>query len=246
MKADPAAQLTLLDLQAADTAVAQLQHRRRTLPELAVIERCRQQVNDLAVRAGDLQARVDDLAQAQARLEKDVEMVRARRSRDESRLAGGTLPPKELENLQHEVGTLQRRQDTLEDELLELMEQRETLDTDVHHLLERRAEVEDEQRAAESARDAALAEIDAALRQRAAGRQQIAGAIAPDLLALYEKVRQQNGGVGAAALRQRRCEGCRIELSGHDLSAARTAEPDEVLRCDNCRRILVRTAESGL
>jgi hypothetical protein len=47
-------------------------------------------------------------------------------------------------------------------------------------------------------------------------------------------------------LRQRRCEGCHIELSGSELAAVRAAAPDEVVRCDNCRRILVRTEDSGL
>ena len=246
MKADPAAQLRLLDLQAADTATAQLQHRRHTLPELAVIKECTARAGELAIESGDLQARIDDVAQEQTRLEKDIEQVRARRSRDEARLAGGGLPAKELENLQHEVGTLQRRQNTLEDELLEVMEQRETLDVEAAQLAERRAEVDTRRQAAQTSRDAASAEIDAALQQRAAERDRVAAEIPSDLLALYEKIRAQNGGVGAAALKHRRCEGCRIEISGHDLSAARTAAPDDVLRCDNCRRVLVRTAESGL
>ena len=66
------------------------------------------------------------------------------------------------------------------------------------------------------------------------------------LLSLYDRVRTQTGGTGAALLKARRCEGCRIELYGRELAAARNAAPDEVLRCDNCGRVLVRTAESGL
>jgi predicted nucleic acid-binding Zn-ribbon protein len=246
MKADPAAQLRLLDLQAADTAAAQLAHRRRTLPELAVIEDCAKRAGELAIESGDLQARIDDVAAEQTRLEKDIEMVRARRSRDDSRLAGGGLPSKELESLQHEVATLDRRQATLEDELLEVMEQREDLDVQAAQLAERRAELDTQRETAEHSRDQVFGEIDAALEQRRADRERVAAGLPADLLALYEKVRQQTGGVGAAALRQRRCEGCRIELSGHDLAAARSAAADDVLRCDNCRRILVRTAESGL
>ena len=67
-----------------------------------------------------------------------------------------------------------------------------------------------------------------------------------DLLAFYDKLRAQYAGVGAAALRQGRCEGCRLSFSTSDLNAIRAADPDEVLRCEECRRILVRTAESGL
>jgi predicted nucleic acid-binding Zn-ribbon protein len=108
-------------------------------------------------------------------------------------------------------------------------------------------ETEDAERAElEAARDAAFAEIDAAVTARGAERSAIAGDLPADLLALYEKAREHGGGVGAAMLRQRRCEGCRIELSGAELSAVRAAEPDAVVRCEECRRILVRTAESGL
>ena len=66
------------------------------------------------------------------------------------------------------------------------------------------------------------------------------------LVALYEKIREQQGGVGAAELRQRRCGGCRLELNNVEINELRDADPDEVMRCDECRRILVRTAESGL
>ncbi len=63
---------------------------------------------------------------------------------------------------------------------------------------------------------------------------------------LYERMRVQHGGVGAAALRGGRCEGCHLSLNTVDLNTIRAADPDEVLRCEECRRILVRTPESGL
>jgi predicted nucleic acid-binding Zn-ribbon protein len=106
--------------------------------------------------------------------------------------------------------------------------------------------VRTERDAATTARDAAFAAMDADVAALTAERAKTSGEIPADLLALYEKVRAQAGGVGAAALRKRRCEGCHLELAGTELRAARTAPPDEVLRCENCRRILVRTPESGL
>ena len=62
---------------------------------------------------------------------------------------------------------------------------------------------------------------------------------------LYEKVRETTG-MGAAMLRAGRCEGCRLELSGSERARVRGADPDEVVQCEECRRILVRTNESGL
>ena len=66
------------------------------------------------------------------------------------------------------------------------------------------------------------------------------------MLTMYEKIRASSGGVGAAELRQRRCGGCRLELNNVEINELRDADPDVVMRCDECRRILVRTAESGL
>jgi predicted nucleic acid-binding Zn-ribbon protein len=67
-----------------------------------------------------------------------------------------------------------------------------------------------------------------------------------ELVALYEKVRAGSNGIGAAALYRGRCEGCHLQLNTTDLKRIHDAPPDDVLRCEECRRILVRTADSGL
>ena len=246
MIADPFVQLRLLDLQAVDTALNQLAHRRRTLPELATIDSCEQRAAGLRTQLVEAETGLADLAAEQRRLESDVDTVRTRAERDQQRMASGGVPAKELSGLQHEVTSLARRQGVLEDELLELMENRETADSQLDSLRAELAGVEQQRQAAEAARDAAFAELDASAAQRAGERAELAAGLPADLLALYDKVRAANGGIGAAMLRQRRCEGCRLELAGSELSAVRSAKAEDVLRCDNCRRILVRTHESGL
>ena len=78
-----------------------------------------------------------------------------------------------------------------------------------------------------------------------ARRAGVAGEIPADLLALYTKLKDQYG-VGAAMLRGGRCQGCKVALSIAEMNRIKAAPHDEVLRCDECRRILVRTPESGL
>ncbi len=246
MIVDPAAQLRLLDLQAADTALAQLAHRRATLPELAAIATAARTAAELQNELIDVQTQVDDFAGEQRKLENEVDTVRTRSARDEQRLANGGLPAKELEGLQHEITSLARRQSTLEDDLLEIMEQREGAEGGLADLTRRRDALLAEQAALEERRDAQFADIDRQSAQRGSERTAIAAGIPAELLGLYEKVAAVNGGVGAAMLRQRRCEGCHLELAGNELTAVRNAEPELIVRCENCRRILVRTAESGL
>lgn len=246
MIADPFAQLRLLELQAMDTALAQLAHRRRTLPELAVIADCGKRIAALRDEATTAQVELDDIAREQSRLEADVDMVAARAKRDADRMLAGGLPAKELESLQHEIDSLSRRQSTLEDEVLEVMERREGAEATLAQVTGQIAGIDAERAAAASARDAAFSAIDADAATRAGERAALAAHLPADLVALYEKVRESSGGSGAAALHQRRCEGCRLELAGSELSTVRTAAPETVLRCENCRRILVRTADSGL
>lgn len=245
MNADPATQLRLLDLQAADTALNQLAHRRRTLPELAAIKEKSAAAATVHTEVVERQTEVADIELEQQRLENDVDTVRTRTARDDARLQAGGLPAKELEGLQHEMTSLARRQNTLEDELLDVMERAETATAALGDATTRHDAVVAERTDLESRRDAALGEIDAAVAQRRPERDAIAAELPADLVALYDKTRA-NGGAGAALLRQRSCEGCRIELSGSDLAAVRKADPDTVVRCDNCRAILVRTSESGL
>ncbi len=246
MKADPDAQRRLLELQAIDTALAQLAHRRRNLPEHAELEKLAREIaalDDERIRA---QVTVDDFDRDIARLEKDTDQVRARAARDQARLDAGTGPAKELEALQHELGSLARRQSELEDAELELMEQRETAEATLTGVQNRLAAARTRRDTVEAARDEALRQIARDEEFRNAGRRPLVADLPADLVALYERIREASGGVGAALLRAGRCEGCRLELSGVDLAAVRAAAPDEVVRCEECRRILVRTAESGL
>ncbi|WP_375489238.1 zinc ribbon domain-containing protein [uncultured Jatrophihabitans sp.] len=245
MNADTATQLRLLDLQAADTSLEQLAHRRRSLPELAALAERTSAAQALHDEVVDARTSLDDIATDQKRVEADVETVRARTTRDEARLQTGGLPSRELESLQHEIATLARRQSSLEDDVLEIMERAEQAESALTDAQRKHDELDVEITDLQRRRDAAFAEIDAATAARTPEREGIAAGIPTDLMALYERARAHSG-TGAALLRQRRCEGCHIELSGSELAAARRADDDTVLRCENCRAILVRTAESGL
>ena len=173
----------------------------------------------------DAETALADVADEQRRLENEVDAVRARAARDEQRLQSGGVPAKELEGLQHEITTLARRQSNLEDELLEVMEQREEADAALVGLAtQRNALAGEHRRAGGRARRARSprSTSDRGRERRAVGSRR--ASCPADLLALYERAREHGGGVGAAMLRQRRCEGCRIELSGSELSAVRIAD----------------------
>ena len=247
LRADPAAQLKLLELQDLDAKADQLAHRRSHLPAIALIadlERDRARVQD-SVR--DARVDVDDLTAEQRKVDAEVEQVRSRRTRDQDRLDRGLVTsPKDLERIQHELVSLERRITTLEDSELEVMEQVE----DAQRLLADLQQELDgiERRLAELAeeRDAAVAEIDAQAADVTGARTWATDGIPADLLALYDRLRAQKMGIGASELRQRQCGGCRLGIDHAELSRIASLPAEEVVRCEECSRILVRTAESGL
>ncbi|MGW4894512.1 zinc ribbon domain-containing protein [Kitasatospora sp. NPDC004240] len=246
MNAAPADQIRLLDLQAIDSKLDQLAHRRRSLPEHAEIDKASADhtaLKDLVVAA---QAQQGDTARELTKAEQDVEQVRTRSARNQQRLDSGAITsPKDLENLQHEIGSLAKRQGDLEDVVLEVMERLENAQTRVTELTARLEHSTVVLKEAESRRDAAFAEIDAEADKVRRDRETVAAVIPADLMKLYTKLREQQGGVGAARLYQRRCEGCRTEFSITELNVIKAEPADKVVRCENCSRILVRTADSG-
>ena len=247
LKADPSAQLALLDVQQHDASLLQLDRRRKTLPELAKLEELTTRRHELDGRRVEAETAVSDLGRAQRKADGEVEQVKTRRERDQKRLDQGLVTnPKDLEKLQHELEALERRITTLEDQELEVMEQLENAQRDLDGVQAELSEVDSEIADAEATRDKTLGEINGSATEVTAEREQTVRNVPADLLTLYDKLRGQHGGVGAAALVQRRCEGCRLELNAADLREI-AAEPDDaVLRCPECSRILVRTRESGL
>lgn len=126
------------------------------------------------------------------------------------------------------------------------MERRESAQERVTELSGRVEAVQAKVDDATARRDAATAELDTEAGAVTKEREVVAGAVPDDLLKLYDRLREKQGGIGAARLHQRRCEGCRLELDVTEVNEIRAAAPDKVVRCENCSRILVRTSESGL
>ncbi|HEX8007270.1 MAG TPA: C4-type zinc ribbon domain-containing protein [Trebonia sp.] len=247
MKASPEAQLRLLELADLDTELARLDHRRRALPENAEYDRLAAHAAEMKDAITMAETELSDLDREQARAERDVEQVRVRIDRDRERLDTGKVSSaRELESLQSEVESLRRRQGDLEEVVLELMENRETVQERRDQSAAEAGNVASSMAEVAARRDTVLAEISAQAEKAGTRRASVASGVPDELLALYDKLREQHGGVGAAMLRQGRCEGCHVSLSTVDLNAIRTAAPDEVIRCEECRRILVRTAESGV
>lgn len=193
------------------------------------------------------QTRVSDLTADQTKADAEVAAVRARRDRDQTRLDSGQVTnPKDLQSIQNEIVALDRRIGSLEDAELEVMEELEAAQSELALATDALASLDARIADEVSALEEATREIDASAEALLAERGGATDRVAEPLLTLYEKVRKTHGGVGAAALRHKRCEGCRLEINGADLREIAGKPSDEVLRCPECDRILVRTHDAGL
>jgi len=178
------------------------------------------------------------VGQEQLRLDHEIGSLSRKAEADEKRLYDGSIAnAKELEALQAEIANLKARRSRLEDELLEQMLRRDDLEARVTaaeiEATEARAHLEEV--GGDAARE--LAEVEDALVSRAAERAALVLEFDPDLLELYEDLREQKGGVGAAALVDGVCQGCHEKLSALELD--RLKRTTGLKRCEYCRRIVI-------
>ena len=240
MLADPADQQRLLTLAELDSEIGRLQHTAKKLPQharIAELMRNRQAVTDDLVA---VTTRVGDLELSVRRAESDLVPVRTRLDRESKRVGDGSVTdPKVLHGLTEEVERIKRRIIELEDAELDLMGQLEETTAQRDELATRKKDAEVAVRVAE------VSILSTQDKAAAASRASEAEKVPAPLLALYEKIRTHRG-LGAARLHRGRCSGCQLELTISDLDVYRKAPQNEVLRCVECDRILVRTADSGL
>ena len=240
MKAEAAQQQSLLKLAEIDAELSRLAHRAGHLPDQQRYDQVQAEQRAAADRLAALVIALEDVGAQVTKLESEVDAVRQREDRDRGLLNSGSIADsKQLGELQHELGTLERRQANLEDSLLEVMERREQLDSQRAGEQATIDGLDSDLAAARLARDEALAEIDQARVEKSGHRAELAASLPVDLVQLYERQRA-SAGVGAGRLQGRRCGACRIELDRGELARIAAAPEDEVLRCSECQAILVR------
>jgi predicted nucleic acid-binding Zn-ribbon protein len=240
MKASPQAQAVLLDIQVVDNRIAQLQARKRELPEHAEVAQGKEEWAQLKADTIANNTLVTDTAAELSKAEADLVPVRERIERDQKRVDDGLLDAKALTAMLAEIEHLKERVTTLEDVQLEVMERMEAATAEKDRLAAKRVELEAALRDAMARRDALVAGIDSELADADADRADLAKGEPADLLALYDRIRARANGVGVGKLEGRRCSGCHLDQTAEALNRYSAAPADEVVRCEECDRILVR------
>ena len=240
MQASPEQQSLIFELQLLDNEIMQANTKLKSLPEIEQLLHIDKRIVTATDELATVKAEADQIALELRRGEVDVETVTDRIKKDEARLASGNATPKELEQLQHEVGTLKKRQETLEEIELEIMVRSEaitartnTLTTDLASLETLKAEINQRLTTASG-------EINTVITNKQSDRVKVVVKIEKPLIDLYEKIRTASGGVAAAALVGNKCNGCNLAINAVEMERIKSLAKDELLRCEECRRILVR------
>jgi len=240
MQASVAQQSLILELQLLDNEIMQANTKLKSLPEIEQLLHIDKRIITATDELAVVKSEADQIALELRRGEVDVETVTDRIKKDEARLASGNATPKELEQLQHEVGTLKKRQESLEEIELEIMirsdaitSRSNTLTTDLASLQTLKDEISGRLKTATD-------EISKVIADKTTARNLVANQIEKPLLDLYEKIRANGGGVGAAALVGNKCNGCNLAINAVEIERIKSLSKDELLRCEECRRILVR------
>jgi predicted nucleic acid-binding Zn-ribbon protein len=228
----------ILELQELDLAIDRLRARRRDLESGSDVTERREQLAAVEERIGELRLALDSVVREENRLEAEAASMDAKIAAEERRLYDGSVAnPKELGSIQAEVANLRERKRRVEDAALDQMERREALEGRLPSLETEVAEGRQRLAEQEVSSERELAEIEGALQSRTAERGALAGEFDEEFLELYEDLRAQKKGVGAAALRDGVCQGCHQKLSALELDRIKRTEG--VRRCEYCRRILV-------
>ncbi len=228
----------LLDLQRLDLAIDRLRARARALETGSELATALREADEAEARSGELKLQLDALDRDGAKVEHEIDSLSQKAAAEERRMSSGSVAnARELDAIGHEITNLKRRIGDREDELLAIMERRETVESAAKEAESRSGSERDRVAQVRSASDDELGQVTADLQAREAERIEAAARIDPDTLELYEDLRRQKKGVGAAALIDNVCQGCHEQLSAVELDKVR--HTDDIPRCEYCRRILV-------
>lgn len=240
MKATPEDQNLLIELQLVDSQITQAKVKLAGLPEIEQIAAIHTRLENTAVELNVVETELADVAIELRRSELDVEQVEDRMKKDDLRLNSGSASPKELEQLQHELVTLGKRKADLEDGELEILIKHDGVKLRVDELLSDQVGLKKLELELNVRLENSKTEINASLGKLTVARSALTPQIDAALIAIYDKIRLSAHGVGAALLIGNKCDGCHLSINAIELERIKGLEGDEVIRCEECRRILVR------
>ena len=198
--------------------------------------------NDDEVRQAKVEIEKTDAAH-QAKLkvlklaEEEVKQQKIKIEQSESHLYSGNVKnPKELQDLQHEVVSLKRYLETLEDRQLEAMLEEEEAEQINQTALNKLEKIK--ARLAKQYQNLTEEQtgLNKDMERLEAERQAALSPLETNLLATYDELRKQKRGLAVAEVSEGACMACGTTLTASQHQSARSSA--QIFNCPNCGRIL--------
>lgn len=231
-----AALADLLDVQDLDLEIDRLLHRRSTLPELQRYRLTQEEIDAVTEQIETASAALRQIELDTDKAEGELELLEAKLKEHETRLFAGGMSARETEHMRQEVQGLHGQKGASEERVLGLLDRLDPARSELEVLNVERAELTTKKADLESFITTEWRQIDAELARKEERKREAMAPVPPDLVALYEQLRQAKDGVAIGRLEDGTCGGCHMLLSPAEVVEATRSDPP---RCVHCRRILV-------
>jgi hypothetical protein len=239
MKAKVESQRLLLDLNSIDQSISKLDYQKKNHPQLKKITELTARVPSIEASIVENDSQITETKKEVSKAEIDVENISKRVQKDKERLSSSETSAKDLTQIQHEIGTLESKQKELEEVQIEFLEKVEDLEHKKRGLQEILKQVKAEISELNISIKADFEKANKEIANFATERQTVVGKIEVELVVLYEKIRSEHGN-GAAHFGHGTCNSCQIQISPSEINNINSTDPEEIIRCENCRCVLVR------
>jgi predicted nucleic acid-binding Zn-ribbon protein len=226
----------LLDVQDLDLQIDRLLERRQSLPELAAYKEAHEQEQELTAEIDAAMADLKGLELEFDKAEGELQILEAKLGEHETRLFAGGMSARETEHMRLEVQSLHGQREALEERVLGMLERLDPARDRVADLETKRAAISEEKARLETVIKSEWKQIDAELARKEERKAEALAPIPPDLVDLYETLRQSKEGVAIGRFEHGVCGGCHMTLSPAEQIEAFEGD---IPRCVHCRRILV-------
>lgn len=226
----------LLDVQDLDLEIDRLLDRRQNLPELEAYRKAHAEEDVLGTEMESASKVLRELELTFDKSEGELEMLEAKLKEHETRLFAGGMSARETEHMRLEVQGLKAQRDAMEGRVLQLLDDVDPARAEVSSLESKIEAVAATSASLEVTIKAEWKKIDAELARKEERKKDALIPVPPDLVEIYEDLRQRKEGVAIGRLEHGVCGGCHMTLSSAEQVEALAAE---LPRCVHCRRILV-------
>jgi predicted nucleic acid-binding Zn-ribbon protein len=239
MKAKVEVQKLLIGLNTIDQNIRKIEHQKKNHPQLMKITELTARLPSIEASIVENDSQINETKKELSRAEIDVENVAKRVEKDIERLNSGETSARDLTQIQHEIGTLKSKQKELEEVEISILEIIEDLEHKKRVLQEILAQVKYEISQLNTLIKDDFSKANSEIAVFTTNRNEIVSKIDKSLVELYEKIRLEHG-IGAEMFNHGTCSCCQIQISPAEINKINALDREEIIRCENCRCIMVR------